>query len=238
MKTVIHPAHERGHANHGWLNAYHSFSFANYYDPTKTHFGLLRVLNDDTIAPGAGFGMHPHENMEIVTIPLSGALEHKDSTGGHGVISRDEVQVMSAGTGIHHSEYNSLSDRETKVLQVWVFPKLRNIHPRYDQKIFLPADRKNRWQTIAGGDITKNEGALWINQDAYFSLTTIDAGRSLDYHIKHGMNGAYVFLIEGSVQLEEEKLERRDAAGITGVEVFTLKALSESEVLVIEVPMN
>lgn len=238
MKTIFHPAQERGHADHGWLNAYHSFSFASYSDPKKVHFGLLRVLNDDTVAPGEGFGMHPHDNMEIVTIPMSGSLEHKDNTGGHGVIEKNEVQVMSAGTGIFHSEFNHSQTEEVKLFQIWVFPKLRNIEPRYDQKRFSPEDRINKWQCVAGGDLSKDSGALWINQDAYFSLSDISAGTNLEYHIKHKNNGAYIFLIEGNIEIGSQVLNRRDALGVMDIESIMISAKSNAQVLIIEVPMQ
>lgn len=236
MKTVIHRADTRGHVNHGWLNAWHSFSFASYYDPSRMHFGLLRVLNDDTVAPGMGFGMHPHDNMEIVTIPLSGALEHKDTTGGNGVIQKNEVQVMSAGSGLYHSEFNHSKKEEVKLFQLWVFPKEKNVKPRYDQKMFAVSDRINKFHTIIGPE---NSGTpLWIHQDAYFSLVNIEKEKALDYKIRRKGNGAYVMVIEGAVEIAGEKPGKRDAIGVWETDSFNVKASVDSELLVVEVPMN
>lgn len=236
MKTIFHPANERGHANHGWLNAYHSFSFASWYDESKVHFGLLRVLNDDTIAPGMGFGTHPHDNMEIVTIPLKGVLEHKDSMGNIGQIKPGEIQAMSAGSGIEHSEYNGSKTEETKLFQIWVFPKVKNIAPRYEQIKFNHEDRKNNFQLIVSPE--KSERTMWINQDAFFYLGDFEKGKTVDYSIQHKGNGAYVMVIEGEIEIDGQKLSRRDAIGIYDTEKFSLKANSDSEILVIEVPMN
>ena len=236
MKKILYPANERGHANHGWLNAYHSFSFASWYDEKKVHFGLLRVLNDDTIAPGMGFGTHPHDNMEIVTIPFQGILEHKDSMGNIGQIKPGEIQAMSAGSGITHSEYNGSKTEETKLFQIWVFPKVKNIAPRYDQRKFNIEDRKNKFQTIVSPE--KSEAIMWINQDAYFSLGNFEKGKSIDYSIQHKGNGAYIMVIEGEVEIEGEKLSRRDAVGIYDMEKISIKSISNAEILVIDVPMN
>jgi len=236
MKKIFHLANERGHANHGWLNAYHSFSFASWYDESKVHFGLLRVLNDDTIAPGMGFGTHPHDNMEIVTIPLKGVLEHKDSMGNIGQIKPGEIQAMSAGTGVHHSEYNGSKTEETKLFQIWVFPKVKNIAPRYEQIKFNPEDRKNKFQLIVSPE--KSDKTMWINQDAFFSLGDFEKGKSIEYSIKHKGNGAYLMVIEGEIEIDGQKLSRRDALGIYDTDKFSLKANSDSEVLMIDVPMN
>lgn len=236
MKTVIHRADTRGHADHGWLNAHHSFSFASYHDPGRMHFGLLRVFNDDIVAPGMGFGMHPHDNMEIVTIPLSGALEHKDTTGGNGIIHQNEIQVMSAGTGLYHSEFNHSKTEEVKLFQLWVFPRAKGLKPRYDQKVFSPQERVNKFHTVVGPE---NAGTpLWINQDAYFSLANIDEGKTLEYKIKHPGNGVYLMLIEGNIEVAGENLGKRDAVGIWETDAFTVKAINYSELLVVEVPMN
>lgn len=235
MKKIIYPANERGYADHGWLKAYHSFSFASWYDERKVHFGMLRVLNDDTVAPGMGFGMHPHDNMEIVTIPLKGILEHKDSMGNVGQIRPGEIQAMSAGSGILHSEYNPSETEETKLFQVWVFPKVKNIQPRYDQRKFDTGERKNKFQTIVSPE--KNENTMWINQDAYFSLGNFEKGKLAEYYIHKG-NGAYMMVVEGEIEVEGEKLGRRDAIGIYDSEKFSLRANSDAEVLVIDVPMN
>lgn len=236
MKTVFHKASERGHANHGWLNAHHSFSFASYHDPNKVHFGLLRVLNDDIIAPGMGFGMHPHDNMEIVTIPLKGTLEHRDSMGNIGVIRPNEIQAMSAGSGLMHSEYNHSKTEEINLLQIWVFPKERNIEPRYDQKIYSEKDKEEKFKTIVSP--VKSEHTMWINQDAYFSLGKFKSGNSVDYKIQNPGNGAYIFIIEGEASIDTQKLEKRDALGIWETDTFSVNISKDSEILIIDVPMN
>lgn len=236
MKTIFHNAVERGHADHGWLNARHSFSFSSYHDPDKVHFGLLRVLNDDIVAPGKGFGMHPHDNMEIVTIPLSGTLEHKDSMGNIGIIRPNEIQAMSAGSGLMHSEYNHSKTEPINLLQIWVFPKERNIKPRYDQKIFSEKDKKNKFKTIVAP--VKDDQIMWINQDAYFSLGKFDTSGKQEYKIQHPGNGAYVFIIEGSATINDQKLGKRDALGIWDAEKFSIEIDADSEILIIDVPMN
>ena len=233
---ILHKANTRGHANHGWLNAYHSFSFASYYDPERIHFGALRVLNDDTIAPGMGFGTHPHDNMEIITIPLSGDLEHKDSMGNIGVINHGEVQVMSAGTGIQHSEYNRNKDVELKLLQIWVFSNKKNVTPRYDQIKLNLNDRKNKLQQILSPN-PSDEGT-WIYQDAWFHMTDLEAGKDLTYNLKKKGNGVYCFVLEGDVNINGQTLNRRDGLGITKTDSFEIKATSNTEVLLMEVPMT
>lgn len=235
MIKTIHRAESRGHADHGWLNARHSFSFANYYNPEKIRFGTLRVLNDDIVQPGEGFGTHPHDNMEIVTIPLRGELAHKDSTGNKEVIRPDEVQIMSAGSGLTHSEYNNSKTDEINLLQIWVFPKEKNIKPRYDQKLFEKSEKINKIKTVVS---PVDKDALWINQDAYFSLSSLDKDTSVDYQFKTKGNGLYVFLIEGKIEIAGEILGRRDAIGLEQIESIELKALEKSEVLLIEVPMK
>ena len=236
MKTVFHKASERGHADHGWLNAHHSFSFASYYNPEKMHFGLLRVLNDDIVAPGMGFGTHPHDNMEIVTIPLKGTLEHKDSMGNTGVIRPHEIQAMSAGSGITHSEYNHSKTEEINLLQIWVFPKEHNIKPRYDQLVFTDESKNGKFKTIVAP--VKSGDVMWINQDAYFSLGKFKAGSSVNYKIQNKGNGAYVFIIEGEIKIENNTLEKRDALGIWETDNFKIDITKDAEVLVIDVPMN
>jgi len=235
MEKVIHKAEDRGHANHGWLDAHHSFSFANYYNPERTRFGVLRVLNDDIIQGGEGFGTHPHDNMEIVTIPLTGELAHKDSTGNKEVIRKNEVQIMSAGSGLTHSEFNNSKTDEINLLQLWVFPKERNIKPRYDQKVFEPADRQNKIQTLVS---PKDENALWINQDAYFSRADIDKDVEVEYDLNTKKNGVYVFVIEGKIEFDGELLSKRDAVGVTEADKIKITAKEKSEVLLIEVPLN
>jgi len=236
MKTTLYSADSRGFADHGWLKARHSFSFAGYFNRDRMHFGLLRVLNDDIVDPGQGFGTHPHDNMEIVTIPLIGALEHKDSTGNIGVIHPNEVQIMSAGSGLYHSEYNHSKEEICNLLQIWVFPKERDIKPRYDQRIFSPEERENQFCTLVSPE--EKDNALWINQDAYFSRAKIDGGKSLLYTIKKKGNIAYLFVIEGEVILADNKLNRRDALGIEETDNFEITAETTSEVLVIEIPVE
>ncbi len=236
MKKVIHLATERGFADHGWLKAAHSFSFANYYDPQKVHFGLLRVLNDDIVAPGMGFGMHGHDNMEIVTIPLNGILAHKDSLGSEGTITPGEVQIMSAGSGIRHSEFNGSNTEAVNLLQIWVFPKERNIQPRYDQKQFDSISAQNKFQILVSPN--QEGGSLWINQDAVFALGDFQSGSTNTYTIKHPGNGAYVFVIGGSINLDNTNLGRRDAAGVYDTEELSFTVQEDAKVLVIEVPME
>ncbi len=236
MKKIVHLANERGFADHGWLKAAHSFSFAQYYDPAKVHFGLLRVLNDDIVAPGMGFGMHGHDNMEIVTIPLKGILAHKDSLGSEGTITAGEVQIMSAGSGIRHSEFNGSASEAVNLLQIWVFPKERNIEPRYDQKRFDTDLAQNRFQILVSP--AEEEGALWINQNAVFAKGFFKSGGTYSYQVKHPGNGAYVFVIEGSIELDSQLLARRDAVGVYDAERFDFEVKEDAQVLVIEVPME
>jgi quercetin 2,3-dioxygenase len=236
MKTILHKADTRGHANHGWLDAHHTFSFANYYDRSRQNFGVLRVLNDDQIAGGMGFGRHPHDNMEIVTIPLSGDLEHRDSMGNVGVIRHGDVQIMSAGTGIYHSEKNHNLHEDLKLLQIWVFPKLENIEPRYDQQTFAVADRKNHFQTIVS-PLGSDGGGVGMNQDAWFSLGNLEKGIETTYKINKSGNGVYVFVIDGEVSVENQTLNRRDGLGISETENFKIKANENAEVLLMEIPI-
>lgn len=235
MKIITHKADKRGHANFDWLNSHHSFSFGQYYDPEKMQFGMLRVLNDDIIKGGSGFGAHPHDNMEIVSIPLSGALEHKDSTGTAKVIHENDVQIMSAGSGIKHSEYNHFADRETNFLQVWVLPEKRNIEPRYEQKTFDPAMRHNKLQTVVAPD---DENAVWINQKAWFTLGNLEAGKELVYTMKNNGNGLYAFVIKGTMTISGNQLSERDAIGIVDGESIVLHADTDAEILLIDVPMK
>ena len=236
MKKIFHASSTRGEANHGWLHAKHSFSFANYFDPNRIQFGALRVLNDDIIAPGMGFGSHPHDNMEIITIPLEGALEHKDSMDNIGVIEADEIQVMSAGTGIFHSEYNKNKDKEVKVLQLWVLPKERNVTPRYDQKSIKELKKTNTLYPIVTPD--PNGPPMWIHQDAWFHMGDFNESTKIEYKINKDGNGVYVFLIEGSAEIAGEAIKKRDALGVLETERFNLKMASNSRVLLIEVPVN
>lgn len=236
MKTIFHAASSRGHADHGWLNAHHSFSFANWYDPSRVHFGLLRVLNDDIVAGGEGFGMHPHNDMEIITIILKGALQHKDNMGNGSVIKPGDVQVMSAGTGVMHSEFNPSKDEATNLFQLWIFPKEKGIKPSYDQRTFDVNDRKNKIQTVVSGFKTGDE--LYIHQDAAISLSDLDKGTELIYAMKSKDNGAYIMVIKGAVEIDGQKLEQRDALGVWESENVSIKASENAEIIIIEVPMN
>ena len=236
MNKVYHSAETRGHADHGWLNANHSFSFASYYDPNRMNFGALRVLNDDTISPGKGFGKHSHDNMEIITIPLKGDLEHKDSLGNIGAINEGEIQVMSAGTGIYHSEYNKNSDKFINLLQLWVMPKKQDVKPRYDQRSFKGLKKKNSIYQVLS-PYPEDEG-MWIHQDAWIHLGDFEEVTSIDYILKKKGNGVYIFVIEGIFKVANEKLEKRDALGVWNTESITFEAQSKSQVLLIEVPME
>jgi len=236
MKKIIHKANSRGHFDYGWLKTYHTFSFSNYYDPERVNFGMLRVLNDDEIEGGQGFGTHPHNDMEIVTIPLEGAVAHKDSTGGEGVIYPDEIQVMSAGTGILHSEFNHLNDGTTKLLQLWIFPDKKGHIPRYNQKFFDSEERKNKLQFIVTPE--KKDDNLWLNQDAYLSLTDMEKDKSINYKVHTKGNGVYLFLIDGEISVAGETLSKRDGIGIWEVDEFSLTAIKDSQILLIEIPMN
>jgi redox-sensitive bicupin YhaK (pirin superfamily) len=236
MKKIIHKADSRGYFDHGWLKTHHSFSFGSWYDPNRMGFGKLRVLNDDIVAPKQGFGTHPHDNMEIVSIPLKGELAHKDSTGHEEVIRPNDVQVMSAGTGIRHSEYNYSDAKSVNFLQIWILPDGRGHEPRYDQKSFNPAERKNKFQAVVTPN--KENGSLWLNQDAYFSLVDIDEGNSLEYSLHAKGNGVYFFVIDGDIKVADEKLGKRDGIGIWETNKISIQAISTSQILLIEVPMN
>lgn len=236
MKTILHKASERGFQNHGWLVANHSFSFANYYNPDKVHFGNLRVLNDDFVEKGMGFGMHPHANMEIVTIPLSGELHHRDSMGNFGAIKKGEIQVMSAGTGIQHSEFNGSKEQPVTLLQIWVIPNKMGVEPRYDQIKISDNAIDNEFQQIISPN--PNDEGSWIHQDAWFHLGNFTEKSSRTYQVKKEGNGVYVFVISGSVKIGETILGQRDALGITETEHFDLEIDKDSEILLIEVPME
>jgi len=236
MKTIVHKANTRGHANHGWLDTNHTFSFSNYYDPSRMNFGVLRVLNDDIVAGGMGFGTHPHDNMEIISIPLSGDLEHKDSMGNTMVIKEGDVQIMSAGTGVRHSEYNKNKDQEVNFLQIWVFPKFRGAEPRYEQITFNPSDRKNALQNVVSP--TEGDGAVTIGQDAWFHLSDLDKGKSLKHDINIQGNGWYLFVLEGDLSVGGEKLNKRDGMGIWDTESLDITADSDARFLLMEVPME
>lgn len=237
METmVLHKADTRGHANHGWLDSHHTFSFANYYNPERMHFGVLRVLNDDQVAAGMGFGTHPHDNMEIISIPLEGDLEHKDSMGNTAVIKHGDIQVMSAGTGIQHSEYNRNSDKLTKFLQIWVFPNKRNVEPRYDQITLNIDDRHNKLQQILSPN--SDDAGVWIHQDAWFHLGKLDKDFQTEYAIKRSGNGVYAFVLSGDVTINGQVLGTRDGLGVWDTDKLTIKANNETEILLMDVPMS
>lgn len=236
MKSVLHKAATRGHADHGWLNSHHTFSFAGYHDPERMHFGVLRVLNDDQVAPGRGFGTHPHDNMEIISIPLEGDLEHKDSMGNTTTIREGDVQVMSAGTGIQHSEYNKNSDQEVKFLQIWVFPNKRNVEPRYDQISIRDIEKENAFYQVLSPN--PDDEGVWVHQDAWFHLGKFEAGATDSYHIKKEGNGVYAFILEGEVEIDGQILDKRDGFGIWDTDSFNVTSLTNSRVLLMEVPMS
>lgn len=236
MNTVLHKANSRGHANHGWLNSYHTFSFANYYNPERMHFGALRVLNDDTVDAGMGFGTHPHDNMEIISIPLEGDLEHKDSMGNTTVIKHGDIQVMSAGTGIRHSEYNKNKDKLVKFLQIWVFPNKQNVTPRYDQITLNLEDRHNTFQQIVSPN--PDDEGVCIHQNSWFHLAKFDKGHTETYHFKSKENGLYIFVLKGQIQVGEFELNNRDGLGIWDADSAVISATDDAEFLLMEVPMK
>jgi hypothetical protein len=236
MEKVIHKAESRGHANHGWLNANHSFSFASWYDPQRMNFGAIRVLNDDTVVAGAGFPTHPHNNMEIITIPLSGVLEHKDSMGNVAQIKTGEVQVMSAGTGVTHSEYNASATEELKLFQIWLFPNKKDVKPRYGELKLDLKDRKNKFQQILSP--SADDEGVWIHQEAWMHRIAMDATTTSKYILKNSGNGVYVMIISGGVSIDGQLLNDRDAIGITSTPDFSIEAFSGAELLLIEVPMD
>jgi redox-sensitive bicupin YhaK (pirin superfamily) len=235
MKTVLHRSDSRGRAEHGWLHSRHTFSFAEYYNPERMGFGALRVINDDVVAPGMGFGAHAHDNMEIISIPLNGLLRHEDSTGKTQMIRPGEVQIMSAGTGLTHSEYNASTTEQLNFLQIWVIPKQRDIEPRYQQQEFPIANLEDRLQAVAAPD--SEGGAMWINQDAWISLGNFNAGRRDTYRLHAEVNGVYVFVIEGGAEVAGERLDRRDGLGITESRDVEIAITTSCRLLVIEVPL-
>lgn len=236
MQSVLHKANTRGHANHGWLDSHHSFSFANYYNPERMNFGVLRVLNDDIVAGGRGFNTHPHDNMEIISIPLSGDLEHKDSMGNVGIIKEGDIQVMSAGTGIKHSEYNKNADKEVRFLQIWMFPNAKNVEPRYDQIPINTSESDSSFQQILSP--SKNDPGVWVHQDAWFHIGNLEAGCVESYKIKSPSNGVYAFVIEGEVTIQDQALGRRDGYGIWDIDQIQINATSDAKVLLMDVPMT
>lgn len=236
-KSTLYKAKTRGHANHGWLNSFHTFSFADYRNADRMNFGAIRVLNDDTVAPGMGFGTHRHENMEIISIPLAGDLEHKDSMGNSTIIKNSDIQVLSAGTGISHSEYNHNKDKEVKFLQIWIIPNQQNVKPRYDQISLNIEDRKNKLQQILSPN--QDDEGVWIHQDAWFHLGTFDKDFKTNYHLKKEGNGVFIFVLNGNFTVNSEKLSDRDGYGLWDVDQFDIQADSQdAELLIMEVPMK
>lgn len=233
---ILHKSDTRGNADHGWLKSRHTFSFAGYYHPDRVHFGTLRVLNDDFVEGGGGFDAHPHNNMEIISIPLEGDLEHRDSMGNRTVIRHGDIQVMSAGTGVVHSEYNKNADKPVRFLQIWLFPDKRNVQPRYDQITLNVADRHNKLQQILSPN--PDDEGVWIHQNAWFHMGNFDKGYSTSYQLKSPGNGIYIFVLEGDLKADGHLLSRRDGLGITGTGSIELSAESDTQVLLMEVPME
>ena len=236
MKTILHKAESRGHANHGWLNSYHSFSFANYYNPERMQFGALRVLNDDTIAAGTGFGTHPHDNMEIISIPLHGDLEHKDNMGNTTVIKEGNIQVMSAGTGIFHSEYNHNKNKEGKFLQIWLLPNQKQVPPRYDQISLRNIEKENEFYQFLSPN-PEDEG-VWVYQQAWFSMGKFTTNKQLEYHLNNEINGLYAFVLEGNATIAGMSLEKRDGIGIWESSSIHIDVMEGAHLLLIEVPVS
>ena len=236
MKSILHKAATRGQANHGWLDSNHTFSFGHYTNPKRMNFGVLRVLNDDIVSPGKGFGTHEHQNMEIISIPLEGDLEHKDSLGNVAVIKSGDIQAMSAGTGVYHSEINESNEKEVKFLQIWLFPNKRNVEPRYDQITLNPSKMKNKFHQILSPN--KEDEGVWIYQDAWFSMGLLDEGITLTYHFKNKGNGLYIFVIKGGITVNGTRIEERDGYGIWDSDSVEVIGNSSTKVLLMEVPMN
>ncbi len=236
MNTVLHKANTRGSANHGWLEVNHSFSFANYHNPERMNFGVIRVLNDDRIAPSKGFPTHPHDNMEIISIPLEGALKHKDSMGNGAIVQYGDVQVMSAGTGIKHSEFNANADKHVSLLQIWLFPNKKNVEPRYDQISIKEISKLNEFSQVLSPNA--DDQGVWIHQDAWFHIGDFDTDFCTNYQINKSGNGVYAFVIEGTAEIAGQALEKRDGFGIWNVDDFEIKADKNSRILLMEVPMQ
>lgn len=233
---ILYTADSRGYANHGWLKSHHTFSFANYRNNDRIHFGVLRVLNDDNVAAGMGFGTHPHDNMEIISIPLSGSISHKDSMGNGTIVNEGEIQAMSAGTGVQHSEFNPNENQESQFLQIWIFPDTLNVKPRYDQIKLNKEDRVNQWDQILSPNA--DDKGVWIHQNAWFHMTDLEQGKELTYELKDKSNGVFMFVLEGDITLGNDVLHRRDAIGFDGEDTFTIKANENSQVLLMEIPME
>jgi len=236
MKTIIHTSNTRGHADHGWLNSYHSFSFGNYHNPERMNFGALRVLNDDAVAAGRGFGTHPHRNMEIISIPLEGDLQHMDDMGNSTVIKSGDVQVMSAGTGISHSEYNKNKDQEVKFLQIWIIPNKEEVTPRYDQISIADIATKNSLYQVLSPNA--DDAGVWIHQNAWFYLGDYESGITDSYDLKQKQNGVYIFVLNGEIEIANQKLNERDGFGIWETDTFNFKINRKSKILLMEVPMT
>ena len=236
MKTIEHTSNTRGHADHGWLNSYHSFSFGNYHNPERMNFGALRVLNDDTVAAGRGFGTHPHRNMEIISIPLEGDLQHMDDMGNSTVIKSGDIQVMSAGTGISHSEYNKNKDQEVKFLQIWIIPNEEEVTPRYDQISIADIATKNSLYQVLSPNA--DDAGVWIHQNAWFHLGDYESGKTDSYDLKQKQNGVYIFVLDGEIEIANQKLNERDGFGIWETDTFDFKINRKSKILLMEVPMT
>jgi hypothetical protein len=236
MKTILHKSDTRGHADHGWLNSYHSFSFANYHNPERMNFGVLRVLNDDIVKAGRGFGTHPHSNMEIISIPLEGDLQHMDDMGNATVIKAGDIQVMSAGTGISHSEFNKNQDKDVKFLQIWIIPEKKNVVPRYDQVSIKNLEIANGLTQILSPN--KNDMGVWIHQNAWFHLGNYDANQTDNYTLKQKENGVYIFVLDGCVTISGQDLNKRDGYGLWDTETINITTSTMAKFLIMEVPMN
>lgn len=236
MKSVLHLADSRGLADHGWLRSYHTFSFASYYNPERMNFGALRVLNDDLVAPARGFGQHPHDNMEIISIPLAGDLKHRDSLGNTTIIRQGDVQAMSAGTGVTHSELNANQNEPVAFLQIWVLPKHRNITPNYSQVTLDPAALENQLYQIVSPNA--DESGVVINQDAWFHLGNLAVGTEINYALKKAGNGVYAFLLEGAATIAGQQLNKRDGFGVWDVNEISISTSKDSQLLLMEVPLE
>lgn len=237
MKKIIHGAASRGYANHGWLKSHHSFSFAGYHNPDRMNFGALRVFNDDVVQPKMGFGTHPHTNMEIISIPLSGALSHKDSMNNKRAITTEEVQAMSAGTGLTHSEFNDSATEEVNFFQLWIIPQEQNVEPRYEQQRFDPKERKNKFQVLVDSIDSSNDTSLKIHQDAKISRIALDQNKEAEYTLKSANHGVYIMNIDGKIRVGSEDLKKRDAIGIWRTDKIKVQAEEQSDILVVEVLM-
>lgn len=236
METVFHSSSSRGFANHGWLVAKHSFSFASWHNPERVHFGALRVLNDDTVSGGTGFGTHPHDNMEIITIPLSGAIKHQDSMGNSSIIQTGEIQVMSAGAGVEHSEFNPLKEEELKLFQLWIFPNKKNVAPRYDQFAIDKKGMKNAFLQLVSPN--QEDAGTWIHQEAWISMAEMDENTTLTYQTHREGNGVYFMQVEGNTMIGKQQLSDRDALGVWDINQVEVTANTKGKILAIEVPME